>query len=177
MAVKRAEKNSLNTATNGGVTVEIPTEEEMTPGVPPVEEPEETPTVPAAEPQPETVPEEEPAPEPEKTAEEPEEPVPASAPQPEPEEPPAETEKTDLMARLLSNKPETASGVQVDTSVLTPDPENIPPEPEKNVRIRLREDHKCVIAMKRYVFQKGKCYDVPPNVKRVLNKRGLLSPL
>lgn len=46
-----------------------------------------------------------------------------------------------------------------------------------NVKIRMRVDHKCCIAMERYDLKAGKVYAVPENVKNILNKAGLLSPL
>lgn len=48
---------------------------------------------------------------------------------------------------------------------------------EGNVRIRMREDHKCTIAMVRYDLKKGECYHVPENVKKILDEHGLLAPL
>lgn len=48
---------------------------------------------------------------------------------------------------------------------------------EGNVRIRMREDHRCVIAMVRYDLKKGETYTVPENVKTILDDRGLLAPL
>lgn len=50
-------------------------------------------------------------------------------------------------------------------------------KPNGNVKIRMRVDHKCCIAMERYDFKAGKTYVVPENVKRILNKAGLLAPL
>ena len=49
--------------------------------------------------------------------------------------------------------------------------------PNGNVKIRMRVDHKCCIAMERYDLKAGKTYVVPENVKRILNKAGLLAPL
>lgn len=49
--------------------------------------------------------------------------------------------------------------------------------PSGNVKIRMRVDHKCCIAMERYDLKAGKTYVVPENVKRILNKAGLLAPL
>ena len=46
-----------------------------------------------------------------------------------------------------------------------------------NVRIKMRENHKCTIATVRYDFKKGECYHVPENVKRILDEHGLLAPL
>ena len=48
---------------------------------------------------------------------------------------------------------------------------------EGKVKIRMRVDHKCCIAMERYDLKAGKTYTVPENVKRILNKAGLLAPL
>lgn len=45
------------------------------------------------------------------------------------------------------------------------------------VKIRMRVDHKCCIAMERYDLKAGKTYVVPENVKNILNKAGLLAPL
>ena len=70
------------------------------------------------------------------------------------------------------NKVETT--LEVDTSKAKVDEKK---EPEANVKIRMREDHRCTIAMVRYDFKKGKLYTVPVNVKRILNNAGLLAPL
>ena len=48
---------------------------------------------------------------------------------------------------------------------------------EGKVKIRMRVDHKCCIAMERYDLKAGKTYTVPENVKRILNDAGLLAPL
>jgi hypothetical protein len=64
--------------------------------------------------------------------------------------------------------------LEVDTSKAKIDEKK---EPEANVKIRMREDHRCTIAMVRYDFKKGKLYTVPVNVKRILNNAGLLAPL
>ena len=45
------------------------------------------------------------------------------------------------------------------------------------VKIRMRVDHKCCIAMERYDLKAGKTYTVPENVKGILNRAGLLAPL
>ena len=50
-------------------------------------------------------------------------------------------------------------------------------KPNGNVKIRMRVDHKCCIAMERYDLKAGKTYTVSENVKRILNKAGLLAPL
>ena len=50
-------------------------------------------------------------------------------------------------------------------------------KPEERVKIRLRVDHNCCIAMEFYEFKANKVYTVPKNVKRILNRAGLLAPL
>lgn len=67
-------------------------------------------------------------------------------------------------------------GVTVDSTAFNVDEESIP-EREKKAKIRMRSDHHCVIAKVRYDLKAGKCYDVPVNVKKILDKAGLLSPL
>ena len=49
--------------------------------------------------------------------------------------------------------------------------------PEGNVKICMRVDHKCTVAMEVYDLKQGKVYNVPENVKRILNDAGLLAPL
>lgn len=49
--------------------------------------------------------------------------------------------------------------------------------PSGTSKIRMRVDHKCTVAMVKYDLEKGKTYVVPDNVKRILNKAGLLAPL
>ena len=66
------------------------------------------------------------------------------------------------------------STVEVETDKAQVNTSN---KPNGNVKIRMRVDHKCTIAMERYDLKAGKTYTVPLNVKRVLNKAGLLSPL
>ena len=50
-------------------------------------------------------------------------------------------------------------------------------KPNGGVKIRMRVDHKCCIAMERYDLKADKTYVVPENVKRILNNAGLLAPL
>ena len=49
--------------------------------------------------------------------------------------------------------------------------------PDKNVKIKLRVNHKCHIGADNYNFIAGKIYTVPQNVKRILQDAGLLSAL
>lgn len=67
--------------------------------------------------------------------------------------------------------------VEIDTESLNVDESKIPEMDDKNVRIRMRTDHHCVIAMQRYDLKAGQCYNVPTNVKDILNRAGLLAPL
>jgi hypothetical protein len=50
-------------------------------------------------------------------------------------------------------------------------------KPESISRICMRENHKCYIGGELYVLEKGRTYNVPDGVKKILNKAGLLSPL
>ena len=50
-------------------------------------------------------------------------------------------------------------------------------KPSGNVKIRMRVDHRCTIAMETYDLKKDKTYTVPQNVKNILNRAGLLAPL
>lgn len=51
-------------------------------------------------------------------------------------------------------------------------------QPEKNVRIKMAEDHKCNIGGEWYNLKKGQCYNVPVSVKqRLMQIAGLLLPL
>lgn len=72
---------------------------------------------------------------------------------------------------------EKADEITVDAEAFKVNEVNIPEEKEKKVRIRLRVDHHCSIAMERYDFKAGKTYDVPANVKLILDRAGLLAPL
>lgn len=47
----------------------------------------------------------------------------------------------------------------------------------KYVRVLPNADHNCCIGGTRYYLRKGVCQNVPPEVKDILNKAGLLSPL
>lgn len=74
--------------------------------------------------------------------------------------------------------------IQEDTKeepvvIITPVEELTPPTPveDKNVRIKLRVDHKCVVGGEMYDLKKDQCYNVPSGVKKRLNKAGLLAPL
>lgn len=64
--------------------------------------------------------------------------------------------------------------VEVDTENTEVDNSS---KPSGSVKIRMRVDHKCTIAMERYDLKAGKTYVVPENVKRILNNAGLLAPL
>lgn len=67
---------------------------------------------------------------------------------------------------------DTKEDVKVDTSEVSTSK-----KPDGNVKIRMRVDHKCCIAMERYDLKAGQTYIVPTNVKNILNRAGLLAPL
>ena len=69
---------------------------------------------------------------------------------------------------------EPKADVEVDAKSAEVNPNS---RPNGSVKIRMRVDHKCCIAMERYDLKAGKTYVVPENVKRILNKAGLLAPL
>lgn len=85
----------------------------------------------------------------------------------------AETVETVEVPEVKVEEPKEAD-VVVDKEVAKVDPAN---KPSGNVKIRMRVDHKCTIAMERYDLKAGKTYTVPENVKRILNNAGLLAPL
>ena len=70
---------------------------------------------------------------------------------------------------------EPKADVEVDEKKAEVTPEKRPNN--GSVKIRMRVDHKCCIAMERYDLKAGKTYVVPENVKRILNNAGLLAPL
>ena len=70
--------------------------------------------------------------------------------------------------------PEVKTDVDVDVKSAEVKESN---RPNGNVKIRMRVDHKCCIAMERYDLKAGKTYTVPENVKEILNRAGLLAPL
>lgn len=63
-------------------------------------------------------------------------------------------------------------GLEVDTTVVAEEP-----KVKGNVRVRMNKDHQCFIGGEHYVLTAGQCYNVPANVKEILNRAGLLAPL
>ena len=63
--------------------------------------------------------------------------------------------------------------IEVDTKIA--DVKNAPTE--KNVRVKLKKDFSFNFGSERYEFKEGQCYNVPANVKEILNRAGLLAPL
>lgn len=63
-------------------------------------------------------------------------------------------------------------GLEVDTTPVADEP-----KVKGNVRIRMNQNHHCYIGGENYNLVAGQCYNVPENVKNILNKAGLLSPL
>lgn len=66
------------------------------------------------------------------------------------------------------------TNVEVDTTVVEVDNSK---QKDGGVRIKMKKDHKCCIAMKRYDLEAGKTYTVPKNVKEILSRADLLMPL
>jgi len=70
------------------------------------------------------------------------------------------------------------SDVEVNTDDIKIEEKNIPAEKiSNNTKIRMRVDHRCTIAMERYDLKAGQVYTVPKNVRDILNRADLLSPL
>lgn len=90
-----------------------------------------------------------------------------------------ETQETETPeVEITEVEVETPNSVEADIEVDTKSAEvNTNNKPNGNVKIRMRVDHKCCIAMERYDLKAGKTYVVPSNVKNILNKAGLLAPL
>ena len=72
-------------------------------------------------------------------------------------------------------------------TVVEPEAETAPPEvvfsdvestpAVRNVKVRLKRNHSCVIGGERYNFEGGKQVSVPENVKAILMRADLLLPL
>jgi len=69
---------------------------------------------------------------------------------------------------------ENKEDVKVEVDATANDFRNIP---KANVKIKTNRDYSCVIAMVRYDLVAGKVYNVPRNVKNILNRAGVLAPL
>ena len=83
---------------------------------------------------------------------------------------------------------EDVSEAEVDSvTVVEPESETAPPEvvfsdvestpAVRNVKVRLKRNHSCVIGGERYNFEGGKQVSVPENVKAILMRADLLLPL
>lgn len=53
----------------------------------------------------------------------------------------------------------------------------VKPLPDKKVKVRLSQNHKCHIGGESYYFVAGKVYTVPKNVKDILSRAGLLTAI
>jgi len=88
---------------------------------------------------------------------------------PDPSTPPVEVE--------IPEEPK-SSDVEVNpTDIGAPTVEVPTKKQNADVKVRMRCDHRCTIAMVRYDLKADKVYVVPANVKRILNDAGLLAPL
>lgn len=87
-----------------------------------------------------------------------------------------ETQSVEVETPVEDTTPEVEveTPLEVDASVADVDTSN---QPAEKVKIRMRVDHTCTIAMERYDLKAGKTYVVPKNVKNILNKAGYLAPL
>lgn len=92
----------------------------------------------------------------------------------EPEVEVGETPEVEVPEVEVETPVDTKDSIDVNTENAKVDTSN---KPSGKVKIRMRVDHKCCIAMERYDLKAGKTYVVPENVKRILNKAGLLAPL
>lgn len=83
---------------------------------------------------------------------------------------------------LDENENTTAEGVE-DTatpeieSEVNANPDIVQKAPVKSVRVLPKKDHTCVIGGERYFFKAGVHQNVPVEVKNILTKADLLSPL
>ena len=72
-----------------------------------------------------------------------------------------------------ANEEANGVGLEVDETPV----DNSNQAKEKNVRIKLRCDHKCWFAGVCYEFKQGACYNVPTELKMRLSKADILLPL
>lgn len=89
----------------------------------------------------------------------------------------APAEDTTPTVEVNEKTNETSFTVEVEKDNIDVKEEDAPKDTNPMVRIRMRVDHHCVIAMERYDLHAGKTYNVPSNVKEILNKNGFLAPL
>lgn len=87
----------------------------------------------------------------------------------------AKTDETEV-AEVLNSSAVLDDSVKESENIKT-DFETVSEKPPEMVRIRLARKHDCNIGGTPYHFEKGKVYDVPADVKRVLSKGDLLRPL
>lgn len=65
----------------------------------------------------------------------------------------------------------------VEEEVVIEEPVKEQPTPVKMVKIKLKEEHKCHIGGEWYVFEAGRQYTVPEEVKYILSQNQLLLPI
>lgn len=93
----------------------------------------------------------------------------------------------ELQEKLSENlkKPKEPVEIVVDVEEKEEKPEIIIEKPQpvveappvKMVKILMRENHRCCIGGEWYALTKGKQYNVPENVKDILNRADKLSPI
>lgn len=80
----------------------------------------------------------------------------------------------ELTKELKSNLKKPKKSTKKDVEVIT---DNEDKKPTKMVKILMKENHKCCIGGEWYYLLEGKHYNVPENVKEILNNAGKLLPL
>lgn len=83
--------------------------------------------------------------------------------------------------KVLAPKEGVDESTQVQEEVIVQEPiqevVTTPVKEDKKVKIKMGSNHRCCIGGDWYVFIKDKEYNVPPNVKEILNRGGLIKPL
>lgn len=87
-----------------------------------------------------------------------------------------ETDETTENTNTAEGVEETPDTPETDSEVNT-NPDIVQKAPVKSVRVLPKRDHTCVIGGVRYFFKAGVCQNVPLEVKNILTKADLLSPL
>lgn len=82
----------------------------------------------------------------------------------------------ETIEEVVETKKENKVEVEVEPTVID---EALPTvtSSKGNVRIKMANRHHCFIGGVRYDLEAGQCYNVPINVKEILNRAGLLTPL
>lgn len=79
-------------------------------------------------------------------------------------------EEVEILIDEVTIKEEPKQEVKVEVAKTTK-------RPEKMVKVKMKDRHKCCIGGEWYYLEQGKQYNVPENVKEVLMKADKLLPL